>query len=159
MHRTKRRILISQDRKGPRTEYDLRVSKESLLILNFLPWSKVTIRIIIITVETSLSIIIDCIFHSASIYFSIINLGSGFARGNHYQNKDTFEKLDPYNTKLLLSCLKQTLTLVLGPVTPTGAITPEEADGAKEAMSAEAAAVVETITEIAQLLDIHLMEK
>ena len=65
-------------------------------------------------------------------------------------------RIDLYNTKLIMSCLKQTLTL--GPVTPTGAITPEEAEEAKEALAAEAVAVAEIITEIAQLLDIHLME-
>ena len=64
-----------------------------------------------------------------------------------------------------MSCLKQTqtltltLTLALGPVKPTGAITPEEADRAEEAKAVKAAAVTETITETAQLLDIHLMEK
>ena len=65
-----------------------------------------------------------------------------------------------YNTKLISSCLKQTLTLTLtlGPVTPTKAITPEEADGAEEALAAEAAAVAETIAE-RQLLNIYLKEK
>ena len=59
--------------------------------------------------------------------------------------------IDPYNTKLILSCLKQTLTLTLaltlGPVTPTRAITPEEADGAEEVIAAKAAAVAETMVE------------
>ena len=47
--------------------------------------------------------------------------------------------------KLISSCLKLTqtltLTLTLGPVTSTGAITPEEVDGAGEALAAKAAAV------------------
>ena len=68
-------------------------------------------------------------------------------------------RIDPYNTKLISSCLKQTLTITLGPVTLTGAITPEEAGRAEEALAAEAAAVAETIAETAQLLNIHLMEK
>ena len=55
--------------------------------------------------------------------------------------------IDSYNTKLILSCLKQTLTLTLGPVTPTVTITPEEADGAEEALAAKVAAVAETIAE------------
>ena len=67
-------------------------------------------------------------------------------------------RIDPYNTKLISSCLKQTLTLTLGPVTPTGAITPEEAAEAKEALAAKTAAVPETIAE-RQLLNIHLTEK
>ena len=49
--------------------------------------------------------------------------------------------IDSYNTKLLLSCLKQTLTPTLGPVTPTGTKTPEEVDEAEEALAAKAAAV------------------
>ena len=67
-------------------------------------------------------------------------------------------RIDPYNTKLISSCLKQTLTLTLGPVTPTVTITPEEADGAEEALAAEVGAVAETIAE-RQLLNIHLKEK
>ena len=58
-------------------------------------------------------------------------------------------RTDPYNTKLMLSCLKQTLILTLGPVTPTGAITPEEVDGAEGALAAKAAAVAELIAETA----------
>ena len=58
-------------------------------------------------------------------------------------------RIDPYNTKLILSCLKQTLTLTLtltlGPVTPTVTITPEEADRAEEALAAKVAAVADTI--------------
>ena len=64
--------------------------------------------------------------------------------------------IDSYNTKLISSYLKQTLTL--GPVTPTVTITPEEADGAEEALVAEVAAVAETIAE-RQSLIIHLKEK
>ena len=67
-------------------------------------------------------------------------------------------RIDSYNTKLILSCLKQTLTLTLGPVTPTVTIKPEEADGAEEALAAEVAAVAETIAE-RQSLNIHLKEK
>ena len=66
--------------------------------------------------------------------------------------------IDVYNTKLISLCLKQTLTLTLGAVTPTVTITPEEAGGAEEALAAEAAAVAETITE-RQSLNIHLKEK
>ena len=54
-------------------------------------------------------------------------------------------RIDPYNTKLLLSCLRQTLTLTLGLVTPTRAITPKEADRVEEALAAEAAAVAEIV--------------
>ena len=67
-------------------------------------------------------------------------------------------RIDPYNTKLILSCLKQTPTLTLGPVTPTVTITPEEADGAEEALVAEVAAVAETITERLSV-NIHLKKK
>ena len=75
-------------------------------------------------------------------------------------------RIDSYNMKLISSCLKQTLTLTLGPVTPTATITPEEADEAKkaladkakEALAAEVAAVAETIAE-RQSLNIHLKEK
>ena len=67
-------------------------------------------------------------------------------------------RIYPYNTKLISSCLKQTLTLTLTltlrPVTPTGAIMPEEADRAEEALAVEAAAVIER-----QSLNIHLKEK
>ena len=55
---------------------------------------------------------------------------------------------------LILSCLKQTVTLWL--VTPTVTKTPQEADGAKESLAAEATAVVEVVAETAQLLNIHL---
>ena len=57
-----------------------------------------------------------------------------------------------------MSQTNTTLTLTLGPVIPT-AITPKEADGAKEVLAAEAAAVVETIAKTVQSLDIHLKEK
>ena len=67
-------------------------------------------------------------------------------------------RIDSYNTKLISSCLNQTLTLTLGPVTPTGAIMPEEADGAEKALAVEAAAVAKTIAE-RQLLNIYLKEK
>ena len=67
-------------------------------------------------------------------------------------------RIDSYNRKLISSCLKQTLTLTLGPVTPTVTIMPEEADGAEEALAAEVGAVAETITE-RQSLNIHLKEK
>ena len=55
--------------------------------------------------------------------------------------------IDSNNTKLILSCLKQTLTLTLEPVTPIKTITLEETDGAKEALAVEAAVVAETIAE------------
>ena len=68
--------------------------------------------------------------------------------------------IDPYNTKLILLCLKQTqtqtqtltLTLTLEPVTPTGA-------RAKEALVAQFVAVAETIAETVQLLGIDLKDK
>ena len=70
--------------------------------------------------------------------------------------------IDQHNTKLILSCLKQTLTLTLtltlGPVTQIETITPEEVDGANEALAAEVVAVAETIAE-RQSLNIHLKEK
>ena len=66
-------------------------------------------------------------------------------------------RIDPYNTKLiLLSCLKQTLTLTLGPVTPTETTTLEEM--VEEVLAAEAEAVAEMIAE-RQSLNIHLKEK
>ena len=64
--------------------------------------------------------------------------------------------IDLYNTKLILSFLKQTLTL--GAVTPTLINTSEEADGAKEAMAAKAATVAE-IAGMAQSLNPCLKEK
>ena len=70
--------------------------------------------------------------------------------------------IDPYNTKLILLCLKQTqtqtqtqtltLTLTLEPVTPTGA-------RAKEALVAQFVAVAETIAETVKLLGIDLKDK
>ena len=66
--------------------------------------------------------------------------------------------IDSYKTKLISSCLKQTLTLTLGVLTPTVTITPEESDGAKEDFAAEAAGVAEMIVE-RQSLNIHLKEK
>ena len=56
------------------------------------------------------------------------------------------QHMDQYNTKLILSCLKQT-TPTLEPVTTTGTTTPEEADGAEEALATEVVAVAETIAE------------
>ena len=53
-----------------------------------------------------------------------------------------------------MSCLKQTLTL--GLVTPTVTKTLEEANGAEEALAAEALAVVQAIAETVQLLKIKL---
>ena len=66
--------------------------------------------------------------------------------------------IDPYNTKLISSCLQQKPTLTMWPVTPTGtgALTPEEADRAEEALAV--GAVTETITE-SQLQNIHLKGK
>ena len=63
---------------------------------------------------------------------------------NHY--------IDFYNTKLISSCLKQTLTL--GAVTPTVTNTSEDVDGAKEALAAEVAEV----KEITQSLNCCLTE-
>ena len=62
-----------------------------------------------------------------------------------------------YFTKLILSCLK--LTLTLGAVTPTVTKVPQEPDGAKEALAAEAAAFVQAIIETVQLPNINLKEK
>ena len=71
-------------------------------------------------------------------------------------------RIGSYNTKLISSCLKQTLTLTLtltlGPVTPTVTRTPEVADGAEEALAAEVTAVAKTIAE-RQSLNIHLRGK
>ena len=53
--------------------------------------------------------------------------------------------MDLYNTKLILSCLKQTPTL--GTVTPTSTKKPEEADRANEALAADAAAIAMAIAE------------
>ena len=61
------------------------------------------------------------------------------------------QHIDLYNTKLILSCLKQTLTL--GFVTPTVTKIPQEA------LAAEAAAVVQAVAGTVQLLNIHLKEK
>ena len=64
--------------------------------------------------------------------------------------------MDLYNTKIILSCLKQTPTLRR--VTPTSAMTPEEVDRAKEFLAANAAAVAEAIAKTTHLLNIHLKE-
>ena len=50
------------------------------------------------------------------------------------------QHIDLHNTKQILPCLKQTLTL--GVVTPTVTKTPQEADRAKVALAAKAVAVV-----------------
>ena len=52
-----------------------------------------------------------------------------------------------YNTKLILSCPKQT---------PRSVRIPEEVDPAKEALTANAAAIAMSITETAHLLILHL---
>ena len=67
------------------------------------------------------------------------------------------QHMDPYNTKLILSCLKQTPTL--GMVTPTRTITLKEADKAQEALVTKAVMVAIAITETAQLLIIDLKGK
>ena len=64
--------------------------------------------------------------------------------------------MDLYNTKLILSYLKQTPTLEM--VTPTSTTTPEEADRAKEALAANAAAIAIAIEPTTQLLVIPLKE-
>ena len=56
--------------------------------------------------------------------------------------------------KLILLCLKQTLTPTLAPVTPTGTKSPEEVDRAKEALAAETAAVPQAIRATTQSLNI-----
>ena len=75
--------------------------------------------------------------YSASIYFSIINLGPGFARGKHFNycwyintviRILSNHHINLYNTKLLSSCLKQILTL--GVITTTVTNTPKEAEEA-----------------------------
>ena len=68
------------------------------------------------------------------------------------------QHIDPYNMKLILSCLKQTLTPTLGPITPTGTKTPEETDRTKEALATKALAVVDATGEITQSLDIYMKE-
>ena len=60
---------------------------------------------------------------------------------------------------MISSCLRQTLTPTLGPVTPTGIKTPEEVDWVKEGLVVKATAVTEAIMEAAQLLNIHLNKK
>ena len=67
------------------------------------------------------------------------------------------QHIDLYNKKLISSCLKQILTL--GAVTPAVTKTPQETDRTKEALVAEAAAVVQAIAETVQLLNIYLKEK
>ena len=52
-----------------------------------------------------------------------------------------------YNIKLILSCLKQTLTPTLALVTQNGTKSSSEVDGAKEAPAAEIAAVAEAMLE------------
>jgi len=58
-----------------------------------------------------------------------------------------------------LSCLKQTPTLILVPVTPTRTKSSEEVDRAEEVPAVEAAAVAEAIEETTQLLNIRLKGK
>ena len=67
------------------------------------------------------------------------------------------QHIDLHNTKLILSCLKQTLTLEV--VTPTVTKTSQEAEGDEEALAVEAAAVIQAIAEIVQSLNIHLKKK
>ena len=64
--------------------------------------------------------------------------------------------IDVYSTKLILSCLKQTLTL--GVVTTAVTNTPEEAEEANKALAAKVTAV-EEITEITQSLNCCLKDK
>ena len=69
------------------------------------------------------------------------------------------EHIDLYNTKLISSCLKQTLTPTLALVTLTGTKSPEEVDRAKEALVEEAVAVAEAITKTTQSLNFCLKGK
>ena len=62
--------------------------------------------------------------------------------------------MDLYNTKLISSSLNQTPTLRM--VTPNSVRTPEEADRAKKALAANAAAIAMAIAETAHSLIIHL---
>ena len=64
--------------------------------------------------------------------------------------------MDLHNTKLILSCLKQTPTLRM--VTPTSTSMPEEADRAKEALAANAVVIAMVIAETTQSLIISLKE-
>ena len=107
-----------------------------------------------ITVETFLSII--TVAHRTYYTFSFY-----IFQHNQYRDQDSQEVIiiitrvlsnqyiDPCNTKLISSCLKQTLTPTLGPVTPTRTKIPEEVDRAKEALAAKAAAIAEVITKTA----------
>ena len=60
------------------------------------------------------------------------------------------QHMDLYNTKVILSCLKQTPTLRM--VTPNSVRTPEEVDRAKEALAADAAVIAIAIAERTHLL-------
>ena len=62
--------------------------------------------------------------------------------------------MNSYNTKLILSCLKQKPTFRV--VTPNSVRTLEEEDQVKEALAADAAEIVMAIAEKTQLLIIHL---
>ena len=55
-------------------------------------------------------------------------------------------------------CLKQTLSLTMVPVIPTGSIYPEEVDRVKEILATEATGIAVTIAETTQSLNIHLKE-
>ena len=61
--------------------------------------------------------------------------------------------------KLIFSCLKQIRTPIMAPVTPIGTKSPEEVDGAEEALVVDAPAVMEAIVETTQLLNICLKGK
>ena len=64
-----------------------------------------------------------------------------------------------YNIKLILSCLKQTLTPTMVPVSPTGTRSLEEVDRAEEALAVEDVAIAVKVLETSKLLNIYLKEK
>ena len=76
--------------------------------------------------------------HSATRYFSKINIESGFVRGNYYRNQDT------YNSKFISSCSKLTPTPLMVRTTTRS---PEEVDGAKEGPVAVAVEITVTVGE------------
>ena len=70
----------------------------------------------------------------------------------------TNERIDLYNTKLILLCLRLTPTPTPTMVR-TGTQTPEEVDRAKEVPAAEALTIALTVAETRQLQNIYLKGK
>ena len=83
-------------------------------------------------------------------------MGSGFAKGNYYCNKDTYEHLDLYNTNLISSRPKLTPTPTM---IRSGTRFLAEVDRAK-APAVEAVMIAVTVAETTQLhINIHLKRK